>query len=141
MKKKICIIDGHGGGIGATLIKYIRQIHENRLDLIAVGTNAIATASMLKAGAQKGVSGENALIQTVKKVDIIIGPVSITWANAILGEVTAGMAEAVMDSPAVKILLPLHQENVHLMDFSEEPMPHLAMAIAERKLKEVLNHV
>jgi len=72
MKKKICIIDGHGGGIGTTLIKYIRQVHENRLDLIAVGTNAIATASMLNAGAHKGVSGENALIQTVKKADIII---------------------------------------------------------------------
>jgi hypothetical protein len=96
---------------------------------------------MLKAGAHEGVSGENALIRTVKKVDIIIGPVSITWANAILGEVSPMMAEAVMDSPAVKILLPLHQENVHLMDFSEEPLPHLAMAIAEKKLKEVLNHV
>jgi len=123
------------------LIKYIRQVHENRLDLIAAGTNAIATASMLKAGAQKGASGESALIRTVKKVDVIIGPVSITWANAILGEVTSMMAEAIMDSPAVKILLPLHQENVALMDFSTEPLPHLALAIAEKKLMEVLNHV
>lgn len=141
MKKKICIIDGHGGGIGTTLIKYIRQVHENRLDLIAVGTNAIATASMLKAGAHKGVSGENALIQTVKKVDIIIGPVSITWANSILGEVTPGMAQAVMESRAVKILLPLHQENVLLLDFSNEPLPHMAMLIAGEKIKEVLQNV
>ncbi len=103
-RKKICIIDGHGGGIGYTLIKYIRQVHENRLDIIAIGTNAIATASMLKAGALKGASGENALILTVKKADVIIGPVSITWPNAMLGEVTAEMAQAVMDNPAVKIL-------------------------------------
>ncbi len=141
MKKKICIIDGHGGGIGSTLIKYIRQVHESRIELIAIGTNAIATAGMVKAGAHKGVSGENALVQTVKKADIIIGPVSITWPNAILGEVTPAMAEAVMNSPALKILLPLHQENILLMDFSKEPLPHIAMAIAEKKLKEILDHV
>lgn len=141
MKKKLCIIDGHGGGIGTTLIKYIRQVHETRLEIIALGTNAIATASIIKAGAHKGASGENALIQTVKKADIIIGPVSISWPNAILGEVSPAMAEAVMDSPAIKILLPLHQENVLLMDFSKEPLPHIAMIIAEKKLTEILDHV
>ncbi len=141
MKKKICIIDGHGGGIGATLIRYIRQTHKDRFDLMAVGTNAIATAAMLKAGAQKGVSGENALVVAVARADIIIGPVSITWPNAILGEVTPQMATAVMDSPGVKILLPLHQENIHLIDFEDQPLPHIAMFIADEKLKEVLQYV
>lgn len=141
MKKTICIIDGHGGGIGATLIRYMEQTHPGRFKLFAIGTNAIATASMLKAGAQKGLSGENALIQTVKKADIIIGPVSITWPNAILGEITPKMAQAVIDSPAVKILLPLHQENIHLIDFAEQPLPHIAMYIAEKKIMEVLKHV
>jgi hypothetical protein len=98
-RKTICIIDGHGGGIGAANIKYIRQFHENRFKLVALGTNAIATAGMLKAG-------------------------------------------AVMESPAPKILLPLHRENVHLMHFSDkEPLPHQAMAIAETKIMEVLHHV
>ncbi len=141
MKKNICIIDGHGGGIGATLIRYIRQAHKDRFDLMAVGTNAIATAAMLKAGAQKGVSGENALVMAVARADIIIGPVSITWPNAILGEVTPIMATAVMDSPGVKILLPLHQENIHLIDFEDQPLPHIAMFIADEKLKEVLQYV
>lgn len=141
MKKNICIIDGHGGGIGATLIRYVRQTHKDRFYLTAVGTNAIATAAMLKAGAQKGVSGENALVVAVARADIIIGPVSITWPNAILGEVTPEMATAVMDSPGVKILLPLHQENIHLIDFEDQPLPHIAMFIADEKLKEVLQYV
>lgn len=142
LKKTICIIDGHGGGIGAVIIKYIRQFHENRFDLLAIGTNAIATSAMLRAGAHKGASGENALIRNVPRVDVIIGPVSITWSNAGLGEITPLMARAVMDSPAPKILLPLHQENVHLMHFTEkEPLPHQATAIAETKLMEVLYRV
>lgn len=141
MKKRICIIDGHGGGIGSTMIRYIKQRHKDRFELVAVGTNAIATAAMLKAGARKGVSGENALIYTVARVDIIIGPVSITWPNAILGENTPDMAEAVVSSPAVKILLPLHQENIHLIDFDNQPLPHIAMFIADEKIKEVLENV
>jgi hypothetical protein len=141
-QKTICIIDGHGGGIGATIIKYIRQFHENRFDLMALGTNAIATSGMLKAGAHKGASGENALILNVKSADLIVGPISITWPNASLGEITPEMARAIMDSPAPKILLPLHRENVHLMHFTDqEPLPHQAMAIAETKLMEVLHYV
>ena len=142
MKKKIiCIVDGHGGGIGATLIKYIKEAHGDYFTLLAVGTNAIATAAMLKAGATKGVSGENALIQAVAKADIIVGPVSITWANAILGEMTPRMAEAIMESPALKILMPLHQENVVLIDFSNEPLPHLAMTIAREKITEAIKNM
>ena len=141
-RKTICIIDGHGGGIGAAIIKYIRQFHGNRFDLMALGSNAIATAGMLKAGAHKGASGENALILNVKAADLITGPISITWPNASLGEITPRMAGAFMESPAPKILLPLHRENVHLMHFSDkEPLPHQAMAIAETKIMEVLHHV
>lgn len=141
-RKTICIIDGHGGGIGAAIIKYIRQFHENRFKLVALGTNAIATAGMLKAGAHNGASGKNALIRNVETADLIIGPISITWPNASLGEITPRMAGAVMESPAPKILLPLHRENVHLMHFSDkEPLPHQAMAIAETKIMEVLHHV
>jgi hypothetical protein len=141
-KKTICIIDGHGGGIGAAIIKYIRQFHENRFELVALGTNAIATAGMLKAGAHKGASGENALVLNVESADLIIGPISITWPNASLGEITSRMAGAIMESPAPKILLPLHRENVHLMHFSDkEPLPHQAIAIAETKIMEVLHHV
>jgi hypothetical protein len=100
--KRICVIDGQGGGIGATLIKYLKEAFEESVELIALGTNAIASAQMLKAGANRGASGENAIVHTVGTADLIAGTISITWANAMLGEVTAKMAEAVMSSPAPK---------------------------------------
>ncbi len=141
MRKRICVVDGYGGGIGATLIKYIKEAYGDSLELLALGTNAIATSQMMKAGADRGATGENAIIRTVNKADLIIGSVSMTWANAMLGEVTPRMAEAVMTSPAVKILLPLTRESVVLVGLIEEPLPHLAMAIAQEKIKEVLKDV
>ncbi len=140
MLKQICVIDGQGGGIGATLIKYIKGAFGEGVELVAVGTNAIATAQMLKAGANKGASGENAICRTAAATDCIVGPVAVTWANAMLGEVTPKMAEAVASSPARKILLPLYQENIELVGLPKEPLPHLVQAVVE-KLKEVLTHV
>jgi hypothetical protein len=112
MLKRIGIIDGQGGGIGATIIKYIMDssINDN-MELIALGTNAIATAQMLKAGANKGASGENAICQTVFNVDCIIGSIAVSWANAMLGEVTSKMAEAITSCPAMKIFIPRKSEN------------------------------
>ena len=140
MTKRICIIDGQGGGIGATLIKYLKDAYGESVVLIALGTNAIATAQMLKAGANKGASGENAICRTVFQVDCIIGPIAVTWANAMLGEVTPKIAEAVTSSPAVKILIPLSQENIEIVGVVKEPLPHLVQE-AVKKLKEVVNHV
>jgi hypothetical protein len=87
--KRICVIDGQGGGIGATLIKYIKEAYGESIELVGLGTNAIAAAQMLKAGANRGASGENAIVHTVAKADLILGSISITWANAILGRVVA----------------------------------------------------
>ena len=141
MKKRICVIDGQGGGIGATLIKCLKEAYGESIELLALGTNAIATAQMLKAGANRGASGENAIVQTVKAVDLIIGPIAITWANAMLGEVTPRMAEAVASSSATKILMPLTQENVILVGVLSEPLPHLIKTIIEEKVKEVVGDV
>ena len=138
--KRICVIDGQGGGIGATLIKYLKAEFGETVELIALGTNAIATAQMLKAGANKGASGENAICCTAARVDCIVGPVAITWANAMLGELTPRMAEAVMSSAAAKILLPLSQENADIVGLSREPLPHLVEA-AVAKIREVVKHV
>ena len=140
MTQRICIIDGQGGGIGATLIKYLKEAFGESVVLIALGTNAIATAQMLKAGANKGASGENAICRTVFQVDCIIGPIAVTWANAMLGEVTPKMAEAVTSSPAIKILLPLSQESVEIVGVVKEPRPHLVQDAVE-KIKEVMKHV
>ena len=140
MMQRICVIDGQGGGIGATLIKYLKAELGEHIELIALGTNAIATTQMLKAGANKGASGENAICQTVAKVDCIIGTISITWANAMLGELTPKMAEAIVASLAIKILLPLSQEKVEIIGLAKEPLPHLVAAALE-KVKEVINNV
>lgn len=138
---KICVIDGQGGGIGATVIKYIKLAYGERIELIALGTNAIATSQMLRAGANKGASGENAICHTVHTVHCIVGPVSISWANAMLGEVTPRIAEAVMSCAATKYLLPLSQENAEIMGVKTEPLPHLVEQLVEKRLKEVIDHV
>ncbi len=141
MHKRICVIDGQGGGIGVSLIKYLREFYGESLDITAIGTNAIAASQMMKAGANRAASGENAIVQTVKKADVIIGSVAITWANAMMGEVTPNTAEAVMSSSALKILLPLNQESVVIVGFHREPLPHLIKYLVETELKEVFKDV
>jgi len=139
--QRICVIDGQGGGIGATLIKYLKEAYGESVEIIGLGTNAIATAQMLRAGANRGASGENAIVQTVVSADLILGPISITWANAMLGEVTPAMAKAVMSCPVPKILLPLSQENVVLVGVVSEPLPHMVQCAVNKKIKEVLADV
>ena len=138
MTKRICVIDGQGGGIGATLIKYLKDALGESVEVIGLGTNAIATAKMLKAGANRGASGENAIVRTTPTADLIIGPVSITWANAMLGEVTPKMAAAITSTPVPKILLPLTQEPVTLVGIVSEPLPHMVQTVVNEKIKEVL---
>jgi len=139
--KRICVIDGHGGGIGSAIIKSLKEAHGESLELVALGTNAIAASQMLKAGANRAASGENAIVRTSRTADVIIGAISIGWANAMLGEITPKMAEAVMSSPAPKIFLPLSQEPVVLVGVQSEPLPHLVQQLVHHKLKEVLPDV
>ena len=94
-KKSIAVIDGQGGGIGSAIIKRLRETLAEEVEIIGLGTNAMATGTMLKGGANKGASGENAIVQTVKTVDIIIGTTGIVLANSMMGELTPKMAEAV----------------------------------------------
>ena len=135
--KRICVIDGQGGGIGSTIIKKLRDLAGERLEIVALGTNAIATSQMLKAKANRGASGENAIVQTAGKVDVIIGTISIVMANSMMGEVTPRMAEAVASSPAKKILLPLSQENVDIVGISSIPLPHLIETLIQENLKTI----
>ncbi|MFH2057892.1 MAG: DUF3842 family protein [Pseudomonadota bacterium] len=124
-RKKICIIDGQGGGIGSIIINRLKERFDEKVEVIALGTNAIATAQMLKARANKGASGSNAIVQTVKKADIIIGPVGIIMPHAMMGEVTCEIAEAVCLSDARKVLLPLTQENIAIVGVTGLPLPQL----------------
>lgn len=141
MHKRVCVIDAQGGGIGVSLIKYLREFYGESLEITAIGTNAIAASQMMRAGSNRAASGENAIVQTVAKADVIIGSIAVTWANAMMGEVTPKMAEAVMSSSALKILLPLNQENVVIVGFHREPLPHLIKYLVETELKEVFKDV
>ena len=122
---KLMVMDGQGGGIGATVIKGLRHSIGADLEILALGTNSIATSRMMKAGANRGGTGENAIICTAPVVDLIIGPLGILVANAMMGEVTPKMASAVSSSRAQKVLIPLTQEKIKIVGISDEPLPHL----------------
>jgi len=134
---KICVIDGQGGGIGATIIKKIKEKYSENLEVIALGTNAIATAQMLKARANRGASGENAIVQTVAHVDVIIGTIAIVMAHAMMGEMTPLMAEAVANSPAKKIIIPISQENVQIVGAPTIPLPRLVDHLINDYLSQI----
>lgn len=139
--KRICVIDGQGGGIGSAIIKKLKESFEERVEIIALGTNAIATAQMLKARANRGASGENAIVHTINSVDMIIGTIGIIMANAMMGEVTPRIAEAVAGSSAKKILLPLSQEFVEIVGVASVPLPHLIDALIEKIIQTVPDDV
>jgi hypothetical protein len=131
-KKSIVVIDGQGGGIGSAIIKRLREVLAEEVEVIGLGTNAMATGAMLKAGANKGASGENAIVQTVKAVDMIIGTTGIVLANSMMGELTPKMAEAIASSPATKFLLPLKMPEVEIIGAAKEPLPHLIDMLIKR---------
>ena len=136
-KKSIAVIDGQGGGIGSAMIKRLREDLAEQVEIIGLGTNAMATGAMLKGGANKGASGENAIVQTVKTVDIIIGTTGIVLANSMMGELTPKMAEAIASSPAMKCLLPLKMPEVEIIGGPKEPLPHLIDQLVKR-IKEII---
>lgn len=135
---RICVIDGQGGGIGSTIIRKVKEAFEEEVEVIALGTNAVATAQMLKARANRGASGENAIRRTVPGADVILGPMGIVIAHAMMGEVTPAMAEAVAASPAPKLLLPLSQENVVVIGSSTLPLPKLVDELIARHLRRMV---
>lgn len=104
----ILIIDGQGGQLGGHIIKAIQAKFQD-INITAVGTNAVATATMLKAGANQAATGENPVIVACRKADIIIGPIGIVIADSLLGEVTPNMAVAVGQADATRILLPINK--------------------------------
>jgi len=131
------VVDGQGGGIGSLVIKRLREAFGEGIEVIGLGTNAMATGAMLKAGANKGASGENAIVQTVKTVDVIIGATAVILANSMMGELTPKMAEAIGSSPAMKCLLPLKIPEVEIIGAPKEPLPHLVDQLIKR-IQEII---
>lgn len=104
---KLLIIDGQSGRLGAQIIEGLRKAGLSQPHaIVAVGTNALATSAMINAGADQGATGENPVVVQCRNADVIVGPIGITLADAMLGEVTPRMAAAVGSSAAQRILLP-----------------------------------
>ncbi|HSQ33575.1 MAG TPA: DUF3842 family protein [Peptostreptococcaceae bacterium] len=118
----IAVIDGMGGGIGAQVVSNLREELPTYIDIYALGTNSIATSAMMKAHANKGATGENAIITSVKKANIIVAPISVVIPNSMMGEVTCKISEAVADCEALKILLPIMPENIELVGLENKPL-------------------
>jgi hypothetical protein len=124
MKRTIIVVDGMGGGIGAQLIGKIRDLIDKEQpgewDIVALGTNSAATERMVKAGAHRGATGENALKRSVGQGEFILGPIGIVLPNSLMGEISPAMAEATLDAPAARILVPIQQDHFVLAGF--EPL-------------------
>ena len=122
---RIAVIDGQGGGIGSAIIRRLKDEYGEKVEIWALGSNAIATAAMMKARANRGATGENAIIRSVARVEIVIGTISVVMAHAMMGELTPAMAEAIAASPAKKILIPLTQENLTVVGVQKDHLPVL----------------
>lgn len=128
---KIVIVDGQGGKLGKLLVEQLKQ-ECPQVQLYAVGTNSIATATMLKAGADFGATGENPVIRNVMDADLVLGPMGIVVAHAILGEVTPAMAEAVGGCRAKKLLIPMNSCGVCVAGVQELPLNAYVAQIVEQ---------
>lgn len=135
----ILIIDGQGGQLGAQLIKSITSNFSN-ITITAVGTNATATAAMIKAGAKQAATGENPILVACRKADIIIGPIGIVIADSLYGEITPTMAVAVGQADATRILIPMNKcENI-VEGVPDLTLTNLIDGVVERLKKMLINN-
>lgn len=117
----ILVIDGQGGGLGRQLIQELKETCANA-EIVAVGTNSMATGAMLKAGAKLAATGENAVIVCSKKADVIVGPIGIVIADSMLGEITPAMAAAIGKSRAKRVLIPMNVCDNIIVGISAQPV-------------------
>ena len=126
---KIMIMDGQGGGVGRSLVEELHSRYP-KAELIAVGTNAAATSNMMKGGTNIGATGENAVLYNSTRVDAILGPIGIVMANAMLGEITPRMAEAVASGDVPILLIPMSRCHAQVMGVEERKLSdHIKEAV------------
>lgn len=137
MSAKIAVVDGLGGGLGAQIVEALRLRLGPDQEILALATNSRAAERMIKAGARRGASGENALSHMSGLVDIIVGPIGIVIPHSMMGEISPGMAEAIASSQARLVLLPLAYDHFTLAGMPELGLSHL-IAEAVRIVAESL---
>lgn len=130
-------MDGMGGGIGADIVARAREKFGDRIEILALGTNSNATERMLRAGADRGASGENAIKVSASLGEYILGPIGIVVPNALLGEISPEVAAALLAAPAERILVPVNQEHFSLAGLDPKPLGRLvedAVALLAERL-------
>ena len=130
----IAVVDGQGGGIGRSIVEKIKG-ELPHVRVIALGTNSVATGQMLRAGADDGATGENAIVHNMQYVDVVIGVIGILNANSMMGELTPAMAQAIGGSHAYKVLLPINRCHIHVVSVEEASLgvhvEHAVQAVKE----------
>lgn len=136
-RRLILVLDGQGGGMGVQLVKMLAPQLPQDCDLLAVGTNVMATSAMLKAGAPHGATGENAVVYNAARADLILGPIGMILANGILGEVSPAMAAAVSAASAEKILIPSSHCGVQIAGTQDCPLETYLQSAVTLALREL----
>lgn len=136
---KILVIDGQGGGLGRQLVAAL-SARCPQVQLTAVGTNSLAASAMRKAGAVRTATGENAVVVNCRRADVIVGPIGIVIADALLGEITPAMAAAVCQSGARRVLVPINHCENYVVGVPDQPVSQLVTAAA-RKVKELCSGI
>ena len=139
MAAKVLVIDGQGGGLGRQLVSALAAACPEA-ELTAVGTNSLAANAMLKAGASRAATGENAVVVNCRHADVIVGPIGIVIADALLGEITPAMAAAICQSGARRVLVPINHCENYVVGVPDQPVSQLVAAAAQ-KVKELCSGI
>lgn len=126
----IAVIDGQGGKIGKQLVEAIRA-RLPEAEIAAIGTNSIATSTMMKAGANRGGTGENAVLVACRTADVIVGPLGVVIADSMMGEISPAMAAAIGQSKAVRLLIPMNLCDSIVVGVNAQPIKDLISLAAE----------
>lgn len=127
----ILVVDGQGGGLGRLLVRELKGAFP-QAEIAAVGTNSTAANAMMKAGADFAATGENAVVVNCRRADVIVGPIGIVIADALLGEITPAMAAAVCQSGAKRVLVPINHCENYVVGVPEQPVSQLVSAAAQK---------
>ena len=135
----ILVVDGQGGGLGRLLVRELKGAFP-QAEIAAVGTNSTAANAMMKAGADFAATGENAVVVNCRYADVIVGPIGIVIADALLGEITPAMAAAVCQSGAKRVLVPINHCENYVVGVPDQPVSQLVAAAAQ-KVKELCSAI